>query len=611
MSWKNLMRGVLFSLFGYAFTISVQAQTSYGNVIITHPKTYKLIKDAANDLQQQLSKATNQNFILNTKDSNSTTGIILVKLDAITDKNFDKRLDPLNADNVLLQSDGKTFLKIISFTRQGLIDGIYSYLDTLGFRWYHPGDLWTKVPQLTDVRIKLDNVFAPDFALRTFFGTFGTPRNATIDKKGIVDYAWIQWAARNRMGGGYQLKGHAGNEFLWRNVKVLNAHPEYMAQINGARMKPNTAVKFCISNEGMQQLFVNDMLSQLQKYMAAFPNQEAYCISVEPSDGGGDCQCDACKKMGNVSDRVFFLANLVAKEFQKISPVAFVNLYAYNTHAKPPHFELEKNVIVQIIPYGYQHDMSPEKMIEAWKKKTNNLFIYDYYGLPINNIDKPLKWNLKAEEFVKRIRYWKEQNIKGITLESSYSIGATGIGLYLYARTSWRAKTDEKKTLDEYYNFCYGKAASVIHHAQNILNDDSIGTHQSLINAMLSIQKETENLKLDSAEQARLVAYKSYLHYVKLIYNYYKKHLLPEPMASDSLLRYSWSIHNNMMVHQYPVSELLKTRGGAQGYVKKNWDYTKTGDATMKFSEVVPATMEDIEKAFEEDCKQFLKFTPM
>lgn len=581
------------------------SQQFYGASIILHPATYKLVHDAVNDLQQQLTKSTNQNFTINTKDSNSTTGIILVKLDALADKNFDKRLDPLNADNVLLQSDGKTYLKIISYTRQGLINGIYSYLDTLGFRWYHPGDLWTKVPQITDVRIKLDNVFAPDFALRTFFGTFGTPRNATIDKKGIVDYAWIQWAARNRMGGGYQLKGHTGNEFLWRNVKVLNAHPEYMALINGERKKPNTAVKFCISNEGMQQLFVNDMVAQLQKHMAQSPDREVYCISVEPSDGGGDCQCDACKKMGNISDRVFFLANLVAKEFQKISPVAFVNLYAYNTHAKPPHFELEKNVLAQIIPYGYQHDMTPEKMIDIWKKKTNNLFIYDYYGLPINNIDKPLKWSLKAEEFVKRIRYWKEQNIKGITLESSYSIGATGIGLYLYARTAWRTTTDEKKTLDEYYSFCYGKDAPVVHHAQNILNDDSIGNHESLMSAMLYIQKQTKALPLDSTQHARLVAYKSYLHYVKLVYNWQNKHLLTEPMGSDSLLRYAWSIHGNMMVHQYPISEFLKTRGTANAYVKKNWDYTKTGDATMKFSEVVPATMEGIESAFEEDCRQF------
>src|ERR1019366_6423418 len=179
---------------------------------------------------------------------------------------------------------------------------------------------------------------------------WGTPRNKVVDKNGVVDKTWEVWATRNRMGGGYVLKGHMWNEFLWHNIKLLEQHPEYMAMVGGKRVVPNTAMKFCISNKDLQQLFVHDMVEKLNKAITANPNQTLYCLSVEPSDGEGDCECDQCKKMGSISNRVFFLANLVAKEFQKISPKAYVNLYAYNFHAAPPDFNIEKNVPVQIIP---------------------------------------------------------------------------------------------------------------------------------------------------------------------------------------------------------------------------------------------------------------------
>ncbi len=293
-----------------------------------------------------------------------------------------------------------------------------------------------------------------------------------------------------------------------------------MALVNGERVKPNTAMKFCVSNKMLQDTFVADMVGQLQKQIIANPYGSAYCVSVEPSDGEGFCECDNCSKIGGISEQVFFLANVVAKAFQKISPKAYVNLYAYNTHAAPPAFDLEPNVIVQIIPYGYQHFSSPKQMLETWKKKGHKLFIYDYYGLPIDNIDMPLKGELKPLEFAKRLKYWHEQHIIGATLESSYSIGCTGLGLYLFARLGWNINSDANNLADDYYKHCFGKAAEAVKQADGYLNDDTMERICALSMADLALQKLTSKTKLDEQQNTCLRDYKAYLHYLKLFVRY-------------------------------------------------------------------------------------------
>lgn len=241
------------------------AQAFYGSVIKLDAGTYNLVKEEVNDLQLQLHDATGQNFTIDIKDTSTANGIQIRKLDLSSAAKNDQRIDTANDDAVLIKSDGQHYLTISAYTKQGLVNGIYTYLDTLGFKWYHPGDAWAYIPHLKDVRIKCNHVFIPDFALRTFFGTWGTPRNGEVDKKGIVNKAWGTWYTRNRMGGGYSLAGHSWNEFLWANISEFNRHPEYMAEVNGERVKPNTAQKFCISNKGLQDIFVQGLCCETEK----------------------------------------------------------------------------------------------------------------------------------------------------------------------------------------------------------------------------------------------------------------------------------------------------------------------------------------------------------
>lgn len=595
---------LVFLLAGFMRQQQSFGQSFYGQVIKADAQTYGLVKDAVTDLQFQLNKATGADFKIDAKDTLGSNGIRLIKLDEKINAGYDKRLDPNNDDAVLLQSDGEHGIKIIAYTRQGLINGIYTYLDTLGFRWYHPGEEWTITPKLKGIGFKCDEVCVPDFALRTFFGTWGTPRNRVIDKTGEIDKEWNLWSMRNRLGGGYALKGHTWGAVLAQWHDYFRDRPEEMAMVKGKRIGVDApSNKFCISNEDFQKVFVFHMVRQLKKMISDNPNLQVYCVSVEPSDGDGDCECDACKKMGSVSTRDFFLANFVAKEFQKISPKAYVNLYAYNTHAAPPDLKLEPNVIVQIIPYGYQNISSPQQMIEAWKKKSDHLFIYDYYGLPILNLDQPLHNVLAPWRFAERIKYWHDQNIKGITLESSYSIGATGVGLYLFARLGWNVHQDEWRLLKEYYHQCYGPAYNAVWFAQQALADDSLGKSVVLDKVDHNFNNDLKKLKLEPEQKALVTDFKAYLHYLKLLYKMQATDAKGDTVAVDNLLRYTYSIFMRKEVHPFPVNEWPINFGHTADYVKKNWSTFNINAPGMKYASVVQLTDEEIEKLFEEDLR--------
>src|SRR5690606_7138166 len=109
---------------------------------------------------------------------------------------------------------------------------------------------------------------------------------------GVWDYnsePYHQGCVRNRANSGIQLStGHAYDGILSRNQQQFSEHPEYLGLLRGERR----STKFCISNPGLRQLVVADALRQV----AANPALDS--VSVDPSDGGGWCECDECRKLG-------------------------------------------------------------------------------------------------------------------------------------------------------------------------------------------------------------------------------------------------------------------------------------------------------------------------
>lgn len=600
------MPRVAFCVFIFSvITCLARAQANYSYTIYVSPGTYAKTKSAVDDLQHYLGQSAGKNFTILKKDD-SGNGIQLVLFPPDTTAKEAERIREKGFDAALLKSDGKGQLFIGAITKAGLINGIYTYLDRLGCRWYLPGDIWAIIPTLKDVGMKADEVVSPDFELRTFSGTYGTPRNAVIDKGKNAENEWNMWAQRNRMVSTYVLKGHAWNDFLWRNLAALKSNPDYMAQRDGKRVEPKTAAKFCISNSGFRQLFVQDMVQQLQLQMKRNPDAVAYFISVEPSDGNGACQCDKCEAIGNNSDRVFLLANEVAKAFQKVSAKAYVNLYAYNDHAFPPKEDLQKNIVVQLIPYKYQSYAKPEVMLEQWKNKFSSLFIYDYYGLPLANVDMPLQNGQSITAYAQRIKNWYKDGIRGYTLESSYSIGATGMGLYLAARLGWNHDENVETDLEGYYTACFGKAGKQIKEMQEALGEGP-GDATERLNKAVQLLHQAQLQAADNKEvRERMATYMVYLHYLHLLYDFEAAAGNQKNTAADALMNFVYSTFFRLAVHNYPISEKLKSSAAAK-FIQSNWDSMKPSAPGMKFSKVKQLSTEEIEALFNADYAQIPK----
>lgn len=537
-----------------------QNSSFYGGRIFRADLQNDLYNQSVEDLREYLQKATGSVFTAsNFSGSTKLEGIYLVLYNSsvplsATDA---KKLKTGGIEDFIINGTAEK-LMIIASHPTGLSRGIYSYLDQLGCKWYFPGDKWIHIPVLKNIEISQKKYVSPSFALRDFFGTGGLFPVPSITEDDIVKKNWEDWKRRNKLGGSVRLGGHYWETFNLRYKKELLDHPEYLAESKGKRVEWHVSSKFCISNRGLQELFVEDRVKAMREELKkSVYSAEKIIIGVDPSDGGGHCECGNCKKMGSVSDRVFFLANRVAKKFAAESSRAFVNLYAYNEHAAPPVTSLEPNVIVQIIPYAFQNVGTPQQMIALWKKKSKNLYLYDYYGIPDWHYEVPLTGRWSVYELAKKLKYWEKNDVKGVLFESSNGIGTTGLGLYLVSRLGWNSNEDIGKTIAAFYRNMFGKGENWVKKFYDKISFDfkEIADVPYLYN---TLDQVVSSIAEDQQVTARVNLLRAYIHYAVLYYQYKSSKDKINDGSWERLIQYAWEIYPTMMVHTTRMAELLR-----------------------------------------------------
>ena len=207
---------------------------------------------------------------------------------------------------------------LVGATDLAVEHAVWDFLHRAGYRQFFPSRNWEVVPRQPNLMLAVDEFEAPDYHARRVWYGFGA-----------ADYAaapYADWCAKNRAGSGVVLNtGHAYDGIISRNRAAFAAHPEYLGLLGGQRKSS----KFCISNPDLRALVAADAVAQLDKN----PAQDS--VPVDPSDGGGWCECPECKKLGSVSDRAVTLANAVAEAVQARHPGKLVGMYAYSEHSPP------------------------------------------------------------------------------------------------------------------------------------------------------------------------------------------------------------------------------------------------------------------------------------
>jgi hypothetical protein len=533
------------------------------------------LKASVADVAAVLQKMTGQEFATGTEYSGS--GIFLLKSDAPQVSAADKKwlADKAQEPFIIRSSDDKT-LTIVANGEAGLQHGLYFYLEQLGVRFYFPNDNWTIIPQKQDVTLKINRQTAPDFKVRNFFGTGGFGGKLPNDPQMTIQARWGQWKERNLLGGEFSLGGHSGEAFNLEKKAILLEHPEYLANVNGKYVPWSLGAKLNTANPDAVKLYVDWTVERFRKMRAANPH--AFAVSVDPSDGGGHCNSDACKAIGNgsASDQTFYIANEAAKAVRKEFPDGFVNLYGYNEHALPPSFPLEPNVYVTIIPYAFQTTgLSPEEFIKVWGKKVQHMSIYDYWSIPDWTHDMP-SFNYLSTPAAK-LQLWHDNNIEGFSSESTYSAGAMGIGWYLAAHQMWDLKTDQNAILNDFYDKAFGAARPPM---QRMLERWATSFKLTGYELAWSYRDLQEALKLAKTPEvkARLADYGRYLEYLRLDLEAGNAPKEEKAAAQAALVDYIWDIYPTAMIHSFREYQ-LETRGDAAAralYAKPDSDGWKT-----------------------------------
>jgi hypothetical protein len=465
-------------------------------------------KDVANELADYLGQISGTTFKVEVGDG--SRGIVLGTLAEFPDAALHKplemrgRYDGKEAFAIRTEPDR---LRLIGRTDLAVSHAAFTLLDHLGCRWFFPAKAWEVVSKQKTISLSLEVTDRPRILARRIwygYGSFadkGHPLGLSTQK----DYD--AWARHNRMASSFAVHaGHAWQSIIAANKETFAKHPEYLALVKGQR----TGEQLCVSNPAVRRLAVEYALAQCAKY----PDREM--VSMECSDGDGQCECENCKKLGSISDRVFGLANEVAREVARRYPGKMVGCLAYNQHSEPPSFALEPNVYVQLTGGFIRGSYSHDQLLEMWPRKCHTMGFYEYFSVWLWDFDRlPGGLGANISRIQSTISRYAEIGATSIDAESGNNWGVHGRGYYVANKLMWNPDADVNAILADFYEKAFGPAAPAMkRYYERIAPDDDPLMSRQLIGSAFADVAEASQLAHDRPDVlARLDALKHYLRY--------------------------------------------------------------------------------------------------
>jgi hypothetical protein len=530
----------------------------YGNQLHVPQKMRPDLQAAVEDLRSTLKQMTGAEFSTTSEDA--PTGIILRMADDPQVPPDAAKLVPADGrEACALSPDGDAKLWIVARSDTGLSHAVYLYLEQLGCCWYFPSEHWTIIPQREDIRLSKPLAARPAFRSRAFAGTGGFGGNLPLDPLRTLQRRWTDWQRRNRFGGEFRVSGHSGEAFNLKYRKELEGHPEWRAMVDGQRVPWSLTAKFCAGNQEVVDLYVQDRLADYRQRRARHAEDpHAWAVSVEPADGGGHCTAPESLAIGSVSDRIFHVANQVARAVRKEFPDGHVSLFAYNEHAAVPSIPLEPNVYVQVIPYAFQRTgLTPDQLLDAWSQKVSRMGVYDYWSIPDWSHDLPTFDPLDFGP--RRLRGWHRRGVDSFLCESTYSSGAMGPAWHIASRLAWDPDADVEALFDGFLHHCFGPAADPMRRMLTRWSHGFYLTSHELALSCRDIQEASQLAEHDHQAAARVADYGRYVIYLRLYFDYQlaRRGSDEKRAAAERLMRYLWSIYDSAMIHAFRLSQLL------------------------------------------------------
>lgn len=500
------------------------------------------LKEAVIILKEQLNKCAAVKFQFFNESSYKNYGV-LVSTSFAKRSPYNKILGKSGAEGVFIKSDARS-ITIVGNTKLAVQNGIFIYLERLGFRYYFPNPDWYIVPSIKNIYTDFNYVGRPSFDHRRIWYGYGTVGS----KYGDDNYKF--WCMANRLGGSMNaVVGHAYDDIVARNQDVFKQHPEWFYPVSANGSIPSNP-KFDLTNKSLIQFIISDALKRIDQAMKR--GQPLKMITMSPSDGLGTCNTPACQRLGTVTDRVYSLINTVARAVSQKYPGTWVSGMSYSEYAEPPTIKLEPNVFVSIATAFNNSRFTTEELIREWSKKAGKVGVYDYLGLYAWDFDLPGKGRAcKINEMASAIKSYYRLGARGYEAESTPGSINKGLGHYIASKLLWDVNADVDDIKNEFFQKCFGRAADLM---KNLWEQWEIYPYtmvrESNVAAWIDIVNNAESTESSPAVRKRLMHIKTYFHYLFL---YNKLQNTGTETDRITLLNYAYNTFDWASFSSYPI----------------------------------------------------------
>lgn len=512
--------------------------------VVVLPQASPGVRETAATLAKYLGRISGGEFQV--KEGDGRRGILLALVENHPDAELEAAVarDKLGGREAYRLRSRAAGLQIIGATEAAVRNGAWDLLHRLGHRQFFPGDHWEIVPRKPDLAIEVDAVEVPDYCFRRVWYGYGT----WAENRPRYD----RWRVRNRMAGEFDLHtGHAYGGLIRAYQDEFDEHPEYYALVDGERRVAPEA-KLCVSNPAVRRLMVEHALRFFEE------NPEAETVSVEPSDGGGWCECDKCAAIGAPSDLALTLANEVSRALEEKYPkeLKFAALYAYNQHGPPPKIEARPRVIVNVATAFLRGGWTPERIIAGWRDRGVRRFgIREYYSVLPWDHDLPGRARGSQWDYLRdTIPRFHEMGARFLTAESSENWGPNGLGYYFASRMMWDVTEAERldELFDDFLRKAFGPAAKPMRSFYELLHGPQAKLlSEDLVGRMYRCLDEAGRATADARIRARLDDLILYTRYVELYRAYDESSKAERPAKLEALIRHSYRMRDTCVVHSY------------------------------------------------------------
>jgi len=359
---------------------------------------------------------------------------------------------------------------------RGTLYGVYTFLESLGVRWWAPNE--THVPMKATVTVgDLDIRQVPALEYRDFMyselyqpgGQLWAARNK------INGMAWDP--APDHLGGRYAFVGNLVHSYMGLLADSgAEITPDMLALADGKRQRTQP----CLTNPKVLDAMVEAVI---EKFRA---NPDARFVVVGQNDNRGYCRCDACQAIArreqSQAGPVIVFANQVIERVREVIPDARICTAAYQWSRKPPaHVRPDPNVHVTLctIECDFSRPFAAGASdvnrafrddIIGWSRITDKLFIWDY----TTNFHHFLAPHPNLDVLTANVKFFAEHGAAGVFEQGSHTCHSaefSKLRMWVLARSLWNPDADGAALIDEFLTGYYGPAAPALRAYIDIIHE--------------------------------------------------------------------------------------------------------------------------------------------